>query len=311
MGRRQAGVLRPTGVRGSLPGHPLGVLDQREDLPDRGGVHPRVRARDRRSPGSSRAGVLPDPRACGRLRRPLPRRPDDPGHLHPRVRHSRARAARGADRPALLGRRLPRSRVLGVRVRGLPGGHRVRAPEPSGCRQIARADARTGASLRRHPAGRASCDPAAPERLHRPPEGHGARGASRRRRGVSAVADRGRRVLQLHARTSRRRSSSSRSRSRWRASPTGSSRATSDGSRPGGSCERQRARDGGRAEVVRQARGAARHRPRARRARGGLPHRRVRLREVDAPALREPARADRLADGSSCAARRSRRAVST
>ena len=49
----------------------------------------------------------------------------------------------------------------------------------------------------------------------------------------------------------------------------------------------------GRAQVVRAARGAARHRPARRRARGRLPDRRVRLGQVDAAPLRQPDRADR------------------
>ncbi len=49
------------------------------------------------------------------------------------------------------------------------------------------------------PAGGAPRDPAAPQRLHRAPEGHGARGVARRRRGVPAVADRRRSDVQLHA----------------------------------------------------------------------------------------------------------------
>ena len=48
-----------------------------------------------------------------------------------------------------------------------------------------------------------------------------------------------------------------------------------------------------RPQVLRQARGPARDRPRARRARRRPPHRRLRLRQVDAPALRERPRADR------------------
>ena len=53
-------------------------------------------------------------------------------------------------------------------------------------------DARAGAALRRAAAGGAARDPAAPERLHRPAEGHGARRDHRRGRGVQAGADRGR-----------------------------------------------------------------------------------------------------------------------
>ena len=55
----------------------------------------------------------------------------------------------------------------------------------------------------------------------------------------------------------------------------------------------ERAQAGRRAQVVRRARGAARDRPRARRPRGRLPDRRLRLGQVDAAALRQPARAGR------------------
>ena len=49
------------------------------------------------------------------------------------------------------------------------------------------------------PPGSPARDPAAPERLHRPAEGHRARGDGRRDRGVQPVADRRRRDVQLHA----------------------------------------------------------------------------------------------------------------
>ena len=62
----------------------------------------------------------------------------------------------------------------------------------------------------------------------------------------------------------------------------------------------------GAAQVVRQARGAARDRPRARGARGRLPDRRLGLGQVDAPSLRQPARADRRGRDRARAARRSR-----
>ena len=56
---------------------------------------------------------------------------------------------------------------------------------------------------------------------------------------------------------------------------------------------RDRARPRGRPQVVRQPRGPARHRSGGRRARGRLPDRRVRLGQVDAAPVRQPARADR------------------
>ena len=112
--------------------------------------------------------------------------------------------------------------------------------------------------------------------------------------------------------TSSPRRSSSRSRSRSRASPTGSSRATAGGGRRRGWLrERADARVEDAAQVLRQARGAAGDRPRARRARGRLPDRRVRLGQVDAAPLRQPARADRRGPDRARAARRSPRAAST
>ena len=56
---------------------------------------------------------------------------------------------------------------------------------------------------------------------------------------------------------------------------------------------RSRAPGRGAAQVVRQGRGAQGHRSHARAPRRRLPHRRLRVREVDAAALRQPARADR------------------
>ena len=49
----------------------------------------------------------------------------------------------------LLGRRLARARLHGVRRRGLPRRDRVGAPEPGGGSALARADAAAGAALRR------------------------------------------------------------------------------------------------------------------------------------------------------------------
>ena len=81
---------------------------------------------------------------------------------------------------------LARPRVLGVRRRGLPGRHRVGAPEPGGGGALARALALAVPAVRDPPAGGPARDPAAAERLHRSAEGHGARrdrSASSRRSG--------------------------------------------------------------------------------------------------------------------------------
>ena len=106
-------------------------------------------------------GLLPAPAPLGRLHRHLPRDPDDPARLPARLRRARA-AARGVPTSAvLLGSRLARARLLGVRRRGLPGRDRLRAPEPGGGGALARASTasrrsatsssrrRSGASSRR------------------------------------------------------------------------------------------------------------------------------------------------------------------
>ena len=81
---------------------------------------------------------------------------------------------------------------------------------------------------------------------------------------------------------------------------------------PAGRGARMSARQDRRAaQVVRQARGAARDRPRRRRARGRLPDRRLRLGQVDPAAVHQPARAGRRAAASSSKARRSPPAAST
>ena len=55
--------------------------------------------------------------------------------------HPRAPALVAADRPDLLGERRARARLHGLRLRGLPRGDRVGAPEPGGSRALARPDA--------------------------------------------------------------------------------------------------------------------------------------------------------------------------
>ena len=214
----------------------------------------------------------------------------------------------------LLGRRRARARLLRLRHRGLPGRDRVGASEPGGGRALARALPHAGAALRRPAAGGASRDPAAPERLHRAAEGHGARGLLGVGRGLPAV----RRSRWPRASTTRRTSSTAllfilltiplarftdwlvaRDRRRQLAAGVRGERAP----RP----LRSRA-----CTSLRQARGAAAGSTSSLgRARGRLPDRRVRLRQVDAPPVREPPRADRRGPDRRSAARRSRRAAST
>ena len=96
--------------------------------------------------------------------------------------------------------------LLGVRRRGLPGRHRLGASEPDGGGAFARAQPVPDAALRRGSAGRPAGHPAAPERLHRPAEGHGAHRDRGRDGpgGVPAGADLPGRRLQLHADRGRR-----------------------------------------------------------------------------------------------------------
>ena len=154
-----------------------------------------------------------------------------------------------------------------------------------------------GDAVRRAAAGDPARHPAAPQRLHRPAEGHGARlgdrahrGRSRRRAStprtttatssgylVAAVffifltiplARFTDHLIAQRERRERRRRVLSTNGDRVRLAP-------------------------GRVEVVRRPRGSAAGRPRRRRAQRRLPHRRLRLGQVDAAALHQPARAGR------------------
>ena len=122
-------------------------------------VHPPGRPVRRGAPLAAGAGLLPAAGARDRLRRPLPRHPDDPRDLDPRLRDAGARPLLGADLAVLLGRRRARARLHGLRVGGLPLGDRVGAPEPGGSRAVARA-LRTGrrcaSSCCRRPCGASS-----------------------------------------------------------------------------------------------------------------------------------------------------------
>ena len=278
--------------RESFPDDLARLPPEREDLLHRGGVHPRLRARARRAAQPAGAGLLPDPRARDRLRRLLPRRADDPRHRPARLRRAGARRSRGS-RPRRRSGGSSRSSSSTRRT-----SPRSTAPGSSRCirarrRLRARSGSRAaGALLGRAAAGGAARHPAAPERLHRAAEGHGARRDPRARSRRSSRRRSRSPPTSTSPTTSSRRRSSSRSRSRSRASPTGSSRATGASGRPGWLVV-SAVEDRGPAQVVRQARGAARDRPRRRRARGRLPDRRLRLGQVDAAPLRQPARAGR------------------
>jgi hypothetical protein len=158
-----------------------------------------VRPPDRRPPQPGRPGLLPPAGLRGRLRRPLPRDPDDPRHLPARLRRAGAPALGRPEVRVLLGHGRARARLLGICLRGLPRRHRVRAPEPGGGGAVAWTHAGAVAALRGGAAGRPSRRAAALERLHRPAEGHRARRTDRAGGGVPAVADRGVAELRLHA----------------------------------------------------------------------------------------------------------------
>ena len=169
-------VLQPRGLPGLPRGDPRGVPPQHQDLPRRGAADPPVRAPDRHPSEPSRPCVLPAEGVCGRVRGPLPRHPDHPRHLHARLRHPGARAVGGARSTRSSGASsrscsstpptCPRSTARGS-SRCTRARRRLRARSGSHARQVP--------ALRRAAAGGAARDPAASERLHRPPEGHRAR----------------------------------------------------------------------------------------------------------------------------------------
>ena len=157
----------------SSPRHRRALPAQHPVLPRRRADHPGLGTDARRPAVAPRSGLLPRPAARDDLRGPVQRGPHAVGRLPPRLRLLGAADPRSAGRGVVLGMIGPDPQLLGLRGRGLPGGHRVRAPEPirsgEGSRPVALADPQ----VRRDPAGRSACDPAADERLHRPTEGHG------------------------------------------------------------------------------------------------------------------------------------------
>ena len=207
---------------GLAPGPDRGVLGQRPAVPDRRGPDPRLRARPGRPAQPARPGLLPGAAAGHVLRRPVPGAAGHPRHLHARVRHPRPGDRRRAGRAVLLGHRDAHAPLLGVRLRGLPGGHRLGPPQPGCRRPVARPLALPVAAARRPAPGGPARDPAPAQRLHRAPEGHGARLVPRRGRDLPDGPDQADGDVQLHAVSSRSRWCSSSSRSRWRGSSTGS-----------------------------------------------------------------------------------------
>ena len=146
-------------------------------------------------------------------------------------------------------------------------------------------------------AGRPAGDPAAAQRLHRPAEGHRARLVHRRRRGVPRSPDRAGRDVQLHALPRRGARLPRRSRSRW---PRFTDWLVARDRRRAG----RRRRCGERARRSRSASRACTSRSATLEVLRGIDldvaeHEVVCLigasgsRQVDAPALHQPARADR------------------
>ena len=160
--------------------------------------------------GAARAGVLPDPDDGDHLHRPVPRRPDDPGRLHARVRRRRRCSCPGVPNSPLFWGIVALVLVYSAYVAEVyrAGIESVHPSQEAAARSLGLSTA-PDAAVRHRPAGRAPGDPAAPERLHRPAEGHGAGRADRPGRSVSPVADRRRQRLQLHAVPRARRCSSS------------------------------------------------------------------------------------------------------
>ena len=134
----------------------------------------------------------------GGLRRRAARRPDDPRRLPDRLRRPGADALGPPDRPGRARRHRAHARLLGLRRRGLPGGDRVRAPEPARRRARGRADRGPGDAPRRAAAGGPQRRAAAAQRLHLAAEGRRADLDPRPARGVPGRADRGVLELRLH-----------------------------------------------------------------------------------------------------------------
>ncbi len=177
-----------------------GIPRERPALPDRGGPGPGPRPRRRGPPEPPRARVLPDPAARRDLHRPLPWHPDRPGDLRARARErppcrsraSRSRRSSGPSWPSSSCTRRTSRRSIE------PGSSRcTRARSPRHARSGSPGGSRTRYVVL--PQAVRRIDPAAPERLPGPAEGHGARRVDRRDRGVPAGADRQLGDVQLHA----------------------------------------------------------------------------------------------------------------
>ena len=164
-------VLQLGGLQGILPRRPLRLLARREAVRDRRGRGAGRRPRRRPGADQPRPGALPGAAAGDRLRRPLPRDPDDPARLPDRLRRPGAAADRAADRPGRARRHRPRALLQRLRRRGLPGRDRLGPPRPARRGARGRPHRGPGDAPRDPAAGGAPGRAAAAQRLRRPAEG--------------------------------------------------------------------------------------------------------------------------------------------
>ena len=144
--------------------------------------------RSRARPGARALPVAP---ARRHLHRHLPRRAGDPGRLPDRVRRAGARAVAGCPATrscsaASRWRSATRAYVAEVYRAGIDSVHPSQTLGRARARAHGRRSPRASWSCRRRPPR----DAAAPERLHRAPEGRGARLDPRPARGVPGGPDR-------------------------------------------------------------------------------------------------------------------------
>ena len=129
----------------------------------------------------ARAAVVPGARAGRGLHRLLPRDAADHPAVPRRLRRARAAAAGRADLAGRARHARAGADLLGVRRGGVPGRHRVGAPEPAGGGPVARAVLRADDAAGGAPAGGTPGDAAAAQRLRGAAEGRRADlGAGRR-----------------------------------------------------------------------------------------------------------------------------------
>ncbi|CAA9441747.1 MAG: ABC transporter, permease protein (cluster 3, basic aa/glutamine/opines), partial [uncultured Rubrobacteraceae bacterium] len=193
--------VAPLGLSRRLRGLAFGprcVLAQRADLHGLRSLYPDPGPRHSRGQGDTRACFLPfQAGRCG-LHGPLQGGALDPGPVHDRVRRAWPRP-RLHLLPPRRGIRcdLTRPRLLGLRRRGLPGRHRVRAREPERGGPLSWTNALAILEVRGPAAGDKARYTATSQRLYRVAEGHGARLGARLHRGCEGGPDLRRLGVQL------------------------------------------------------------------------------------------------------------------